>query len=62
MMMIDLLTRSAASSVTLYGFDFFASQSLTGSRTALQVPHDFRSERGFVQALIARDPRFTLRA
>jgi len=60
--MIDLLARSAASAVTLYGFDFFASQSLTGSRTALQVPHDFPGERGFVQALMARDARFTLRA
>jgi hypothetical protein len=61
-LMIDLLARSAASAVTLYGFDFFASQSLTGSRTALQVPHDFDGERGFVQALMARDARFTLRA
>ena len=61
LLMIDLLARSKASQVTLYGFDFFASQSLTGSRTAAQVPHDFTTERGFVHALIARDPRFTLR-
>ncbi len=61
-MMIDLLACSAANAVTLFGFDFFASQSLTGSRTALQVPHDFSGERGFVAALIARDARFTLRA
>ena len=60
LMMIDLLSRSAATRFTLYGFDFFASQSLTGSRTAANVPHDFAAERAFVQALIARDPRFIL--
>lgn len=61
LLMIDLLARSPASHVTLYGFDFFSSQSLTGSRTAAQVPHDFVTERGFVEGLIARDPRFILR-
>lgn len=61
LMMIDLLAQSRAAQVTLYGFDFFDSQSLTGSRTAAQVPHDFLGERAFVQALIARDPRFSLR-
>ncbi len=59
--MIDLLARSHAARVTLYGFDFFASLSLSGSRTAAQVPHDFAGEQAFVRALIARDPRFTLR-
>ena len=62
MMMIDLLTRSPATAVTLFGFDFFASQSLTGRRTAAQVPHDFAAEAAFVRALMARDARFTLRA
>ena len=61
LMMIDLLAQSAATKVTLYGFDFFASRSLTGHRTAAQVPHDFDGERGVVQALMARDARFTLR-
>ncbi|ABA80555.1 hypothetical protein GQF56_00430 [Rhodobacter sphaeroides] len=61
LMMIDLLARSRAASVTLYGFDFFASLSLTGSRTAAQVPHDFGAEARFVQALLESDPRFTLR-
>lgn len=60
LMMIDLLSRSTATCLTLYGFDFFASQSLTGSRTAANVPHDFAAERAFVEALIARDPRFIL--
>ncbi|WP_101341042.1 glycosyltransferase family 29 protein [Cereibacter azotoformans] len=61
LMMIDLLARSRAASVTLYGFDFFASLSLTGSRTAAQVPHDFAAEGRFVQALLETDPRFALR-
>lgn len=60
LMMIDLLSRSTATRVTLYGFDFFASQSLSGSRTAAKVPHDFEAERAFVAALVARDPRFHL--
>jgi Glycosyltransferase family 29 (sialyltransferase) len=58
LLMIDLLLRSPATQVTLYGFDFFASNSLTGSRTAAQVPHDFNAERQFVEALLARDRRF----
>ena len=60
LMMLDLLQESPARSITLYGFDFFASQSLTGSRTAANVPHDFAAERRWVSALLARDPRFQL--
>ena len=62
LLMIDLLSRSPAAQITLYGFDFFASASLTGSRTAADVPHDFTAERGFVADLLTRDPRFHLRA
>jgi len=61
LMMIDLLQQSPAAQVTLYGFDFFATPSLTGRRTAAQVPHDFATERSYTDSLIARDPRFTLR-
>ena len=60
LMMIDLLARSGAGRVDLWGFDFFASLSLSGRRTAAQVPHDFAAEKAFVQALITRDPRFVL--
>jgi hypothetical protein len=60
LMMIDLLAQSGLARLDLFGFDFFASLSLTGSRTAGQVPHDFGAERGFVEALIAHDPRITL--
>ncbi len=61
LMMIDLLAQSQLSRLDLYGFDFFASLSLTGSRTAGQVPHDFTAEKAFVEALTARDGRITLR-
>jgi Glycosyltransferase family 29 (sialyltransferase) len=60
LMMIDLLAASRLARLDLYGFDFFASLSLTGSRTAAQVPHDFDAERAFVERLAARDPRLRL--
>lgn len=60
LMMIDLLARSKAREIALYGFDFFASLSLSGRRTAAQVPHDFAAERRFVEALMIKDPRFRL--
>lgn len=60
LMMIDLLAKSSAAKVDLYGFDFFASLSLSGSRTSAQVPHDFNAERKFVEVLLANDPRFHL--
>jgi len=60
LMMIDLLSRSPATKITLYGFDFFASLSLSGRRSAAQVPHNFQAERACVSALLARDPRFCL--
>lgn len=56
-MMIDLIARSDMAELRLYGFDFFASQSLSGSRTAAQVPHDFGSEAAWVGALQQRDAR-----
>lgn len=60
LMLIDLLAASEAQAIRLHGFDFFASLSLTGSRRADQVPHDFAAERRLVEDLIARDPRVTL--
>ena len=56
-MMIALLLRSDLSTLTLYGFDFFASQSLSGSRTAEQVPHDFNAEAAWVEDVQRLDPR-----
>jgi hypothetical protein len=59
-MVIDLLARSGARRIGLYGFDFFASKSLSGRRGAEQVPHDFAAEAAWVRALAENDPRFTL--
>lgn len=61
LMMIDLLAGAALARLTLHGFDFFASRSLSGRRGAAQVPHDFAAERGFVAALAERDARIVLR-
>jgi len=60
-MLIELLARAPLTSLTLYGFDFFASLSLSGRRTAEQVPHDFTSEADWAADLMARDSRITLR-
>jgi hypothetical protein len=57
-MAIDLVQRSNADKISLYGFDFFASRSLSGRRTADQVPHDFDAERKMVETLLASDRRF----
>ncbi|WP_103172538.1 glycosyltransferase family 29 protein [Paracoccus sp. SY] len=59
-MLIDLLLRSSLAGLTLYGFDFFASQSLSGRRTADQVPHDFGAEAAWVADLRRSDARLTL--
>ena len=58
-MMIDLLARADLARLKLFGFDFFASQSLSGRRRADQVPHDFTSEADWVAARMAADPRIT---
>lgn len=59
-MLIDLLLRSDLARLDLYGFDFFASQSLSGSRSAEQVPHDFNTEAAWVEGLLKTDPRLHL--
>ena len=59
-MMIDLLLKSNLAGLSLYGFDFFASQSLSGRRTAEQVPHDFTSEADWVAGLMEQDLRLRL--
>lgn len=59
-MMIDLLIRSRLKALTLYGFDFFASQSLSGRRTAEQVPHDFSAEAAWVADLRQSDARLRI--
>lgn len=59
-MMIDLLMRSRLTGLTLFGFDFFASASLSGRRTADQVPHDFSAEAAWVEDLRRMDGRLSL--
>ena len=59
-MLIELLARSDMARLDLYGFDFFASQSLSGQRTAQQVPHDFGAEAAWADNLICGDPRLHL--
>lgn len=59
-MAIKLLLRAGPSRLTLYGFDFFASKSLSGSRDAAQVPHDFAAEAEWVRARAAADPRLRI--
>ncbi|WP_204114832.1 glycosyltransferase family 29 protein [Shimia biformata] len=59
-MLIDLLVRSDATEISLFGFDFFKSLSLSGNRTAAQVKHDFTSEADWVARLIETDPRLKL--
>ena len=56
-MAIELLLRARVASLTLYGFDFFVSRSLSGSRSAAQVPHDFATEAAWVRARAGADPR-----
>lgn len=58
-MMIDLIAQSDMAALALYGFDFFASLSLSGSRTAAQVPHDFSAEAEWVRGLMQADRRIS---
>jgi hypothetical protein len=62
-MMIDLALRNPnVKTVSLYGFDFFATPSFSGHHTAETAPHEFNREKAFIEALAARDPRLSLRA
>lgn len=59
-MLIDLAAASEAQSIDLFGFDFFVSKSLSGSREAAQVPHDFNAEKSFVHSLADKDHRIII--
>lgn len=56
-MLIDLLARSKMAELQLFGFDFFASLSLSGKRSADKVPHDFVKEAELVAELHKNDQR-----
>ncbi|WP_412723494.1 glycosyltransferase family 29 protein [Alteromonas sp. D210916BOD_24] len=51
-MMLYWLSNTSLASLNVYGFDFFKSLSLTGSRTEKQVPHDFAAEQEWFQELV----------
>ncbi len=59
-MAVDLLLQSRLSRLDLYGFDGFASKSLSGSRGAAQVPHDFSSESTWMAERAEADPRMVI--
>lgn len=59
-MAIDLIMFSDAKKLELFGFDFFSSRSLSGSRKKEDVPHDFAREKEWVAALAAADNRLIL--
>lgn len=60
MMVIDLLRRSPSIAIDLYGFDFFASASLSNLRLPKSSPHDFSAERNIVLHLLESDNRFQM--
>lgn len=59
-MLIGLILSAPVAGLTLHGFDFFASQSLSGRRRAAQVPHDFAAEAAWVARTAERDARLRL--
>lgn len=59
-MVLALLRASEASEIRLFGFDFFASTSLSGRREAKDVPHDFAAEGQWVKSQLAQDLRIHL--
>lgn len=59
-MLIGLILSAPVAGLTLHGFDFFASQSLSGRRRAGQVPHDFAAEAAWVARAAEHDARLRL--
>ena len=51
LMMLYWLSKTSFASLNIYGFDFFKSLSLTGSRTEDQVPHDFKAEQDWFNSI-----------
>ncbi|MBD9373244.1 glycosyltransferase family 29 protein [Rhizobium sp. ARZ01] len=60
LMVIELLSRSGCRKIDLYGFDFFASASLSDNRARRSSPHSGAAEKRYVMDLIASDLRFSL--
>ncbi|WFF41111.1 hypothetical protein EVC62_06120 [Salinicola endophyticus] len=59
-MLIDFLLRSEAKKITVYGFDFFQSFSLSGHENPGSIPHDFTAEKAWVEKRCLSDDRLTI--
>lgn len=55
-----LVLAAPVAALTLYGFDFFASLSLSGSRGKADVPHDFAAEAAWFAARAEDDARLRI--
>lgn len=55
-----LVLAAPVAALTLYGFDFFASLSLSGSRGKADVPHDFAAEAAWFAARAEADVRLRI--
>lgn len=60
LMVVDLLARSDCSRASLFGFDFFRSQSLSGEWRKATMPHDYATEERYITDLLREDPKFSL--
>lgn len=58
---IDFLCSSEARKITLFGFDFYQSQSSSSHQTIETAPHQFDKEEVFVRSLAEKDARFEFR-
>ncbi len=59
-MCVWIVKDSMAARLDLYGFDFFASRSLSSERGRYEGPHNFDGEAGWITGIIAADPRFSI--
>jgi len=60
-MVIDMVEKLNPRIINLYGFDFFESKSMSGSREAKNVPHDFLNEKKYILKLISSRDNIFLR-
>lgn len=59
-MTVELLLRSPAKSIDLFGFDFYESRSLSGEQTLETAPHAYGEEKKWIMARVADDTRLTV--
>lgn len=60
LMMLHFLKHSEASSVDIFGFDFYRSRSSSGCQTIDTTPHDYALEEAYVRTILMADERFRL--